>query len=61
MLESIEKIKELLAELDADIKTLQDNLKKVHDFMATNPTDEQAKEHIEIFEIEKGLKHIELF
>lgn len=64
MSESIGKIKELVAELeelDIDIKTLQDNLEKIRDFIATNPTEEQAREHIEIFEVEKGLKHIVLY
>lgn len=62
---NIEKKKDellaVLAELDAEIKTLSDRIAKVREDLANVYTMDDAKRFDENCDLEKGLKHIQLF
>lgn len=62
---NIEKKKDellaVLAELDAEIKTLSDRIAKAHEDLANVYTMDDAKRFDENCDLEKGLKHIQLF
>ena len=62
---NIEKKKDellaVLAELDAEIKTLSDRISKAREDLANVYTMDDAKRFDENCDLEKGLKHIQLF
>lgn len=62
---NIEKKKDellaVLAELDAEIKTLSDRIAKAREDLANVYTMDDAKRFDENCDLEKGLKHIQLF
>lgn len=62
---NIEKKKDellaVLAELDAEIKTLSDRIEKAREDLANVYTMDDAKRFDENCDLEKGLKHIQLF
>lgn len=62
---NIEKKKDellaVLAELDAEIKTLSDRIAKAREDLANVYTMDDAKRFDENCDLEKGLKHIRLF
>lgn len=51
----------ILAELDAEIQTLSDRVTKARKDLANVYTVDDAKRFDENHELEKGLKHIQLF
>ena len=51
----------ILAELDAEIQTLSDRIAKVREDLANVYTVDDAKRFDENCDLEKGLKHIQLF
>lgn len=51
----------VLAELDAEIKTLSDRIAKAREDLANVYTMDDAKRFDENCDLEKGLKHIQLF
>lgn len=62
---NIEKRKDelfaILAELDAEIQTLRDSIAKAREDLANVYTEDDAKRFDENCDLEKGLKHIQLF
>ena len=62
---NIEKKKDellaVLAELDAEIKALSDRIAKAREDLANVYTMDDAKRFDENCDLEKGLKHIQLF
>lgn len=62
---NIEKKKDellaILAELDAEIQTLSDSIAKAREDLANVYTEDDAKRFDENCDLEKGLKHIQLF
>jgi hypothetical protein len=62
---NIEKKKDellaVLAELDAEIKTLSNRIAKAREDLANVYTMDDAKRFDENCDLEKGLKHIQLF
>lgn len=62
---NIEKKKDellaVLAELDAEIKTLSERIAKAREDLANVYTMDDAKRFDENCDLEKGLKHIQLF
>ena len=62
---NIEKKKDellaVLAELDAEIKTLSDRIANAREDLANVYTMDDAKRFDENCDLEKGLKHIQLF
>ena len=60
--EKIEKIFEAIEEVEDDIKVLQSNIAKAREYLTnTKAEDIDTKYFAENFDIEEGLKHIELF
>ena len=51
----------ILAELDAEIQTLSDSIAKAREDLANVYTRDDAKRVDENCDLEKGLKHIQLF
>nr|DAH26023.1 MAG TPA: hypothetical protein [Caudoviricetes sp.] len=51
----------ILAELDAEIQTLSDRVTKARKDLANVYTVDDAKRFDENYDLEKGLKHIQLF
>lgn len=51
----------ILAELDADIQTLSDRIAKAREDLANVYTVDDVKRFDENCDLEKGLKHIQLF
>ena len=51
----------ILAELDAEIQTLSDRVTKAREDLANVYTEDDAKRFDENCDLEKGLKHIQLF
>ena len=51
----------ILAELDAEIQTLSDRITKAREDLANVYTVDDAKQFDESHDLEKGLKHIQLF
>lgn len=51
----------ILAELDAEIQTLSDRVTKAREDLANVYTMDDAKRFDENCDLEKGLKHIQLF
>ena len=51
----------ILAELDAEIQTLSDRIAKAREDLANVYTEDDAKRFAENCDLEKGLKHIQLF
>lgn len=51
----------VLAELDAEIQTLSDRIAKAREDLANVYTMDDAKRFDENCDLEKGLKHIQLF
>ena len=51
----------ILAELDAEIQTLSDRIAKAREDLANVHTADDAKRIAESHDLEKGLKHIQLF
>lgn len=51
----------ILAELDADILTLSDRIAKAREDLANVYTVNDAKRFDENYDLENGLKHIQLF
>ena len=51
----------ILAELDVDIQTLSDRIIKAREDLVNIYTVDDAKRFDENYDLEKGLKHIQLF
>lgn len=51
----------ILAELDAEIRILSDRVAKAREDLANVYTVDDAKRFVENCDLEKGLKHIQLF
>lgn len=51
----------ILAELNAEIQTLSDSIAKAREDLANVYTEDDAKRFDENRDLEKGLKHIQLF
>ena len=51
----------ILAELDAEIQTLSDRIANAREDLANVHTADDAKRFDESHDLEKGLKHIQLF
>lgn len=51
----------ILAELDAEIRILCDRIAKAREDLANVYTEDDAKRFTENCDLEKGLKHIQLF
>ena len=60
--ERVQKALEEIKEVEEDIKVLQENLKNAKEYLTnTNVEDIDEEYFAEQFDVEKGLKHIELF
>lgn len=51
----------ILEELDAELQTLSDRVAKAREDLANVHTEDDAKRFDENHDLEKGLKHIQLF
>ena len=60
--ERVQKVLEQIEEVEADIKILQENLKKAKEYLTNTNVEDIDEEYFdEHFDIEEGLKHIVLF
>ena len=60
--ERVQKVLEQMEEVEADIKVLQENLKKAKEYLTNTNVEDIDEEYFdEQFDLEEGLKHIVLF